>query len=143
MSQKHDKTSPDAAALAPEAVDTQEPAFELAFQIDAIPKIMVPDLPADAESLSAEALAQVPTLTDWVDSAAPGQELLPESNDSSATPAGLASPTPAADVPIQDMASEADTWSEELQVRMGRLTGDIQTLNARLDRLEEQNHTKA
>ena len=135
MSQKHDKTSPDAAALAPEAVDTQEPAFELAFQIDAIPKIMVPDLPADAESLSAEALAQVPTLTDWVDSAAPGQELLPESNDSSATPA--------ADVPIQDMASEADTWSEELQVRMGRLTGDIQTLNARLDRLEEQNHTKA
>ncbi len=135
MSQKHDKTSPDAAALAPEAVDTQEPAFELAFQIDAIPKIMVPDLPADAESLSAEALAQVPTLTDWVDSAAPSQELLPESNDSSATPA--------ADVPIQDMASEADTWSEELQVRMGRLTGDIQTLNARLDRLEEQNHTKA
>ena len=137
MSQKHDKTRPAAAAaaLAPEAVDTQEPAFELAFQIDAIPKIMVPDLPADAESLSAEALAQVPTLTDWVDSAAPGQELLPESNDSSATPA--------ADVPIQDMASEADTWSEELQVRMGRLTGDIQTLNARLDRLEEQNHTKA
>jgi hypothetical protein len=37
---------------------------------------------------------------------------------------------------------QADTWGEQLQARMGKLTGDIDSLNARLDRLEERNKTK-
>jgi outer membrane murein-binding lipoprotein Lpp len=42
----------------------------------------------------------------------------------------------------QDQAAQADTWGEQLQARMGKLTDDIHTLNARLDRLEERNKTK-
>jgi hypothetical protein len=119
MSQEDDKTSP--ADLAP------------AFQAASIPKISVPDLSPDAEGLSAEALAQVPTLTEQVDET-PGQVLLDVASSSE---------VPSSEVSTQDLPLEADTKGEELQVRMGKLTGDIQTLNARLDRLEESNHTKA
>ena len=42
----------------------------------------------------------------------------------------------------QDEPPQADTWGEQLQVRMGKLTGDIHSLNARLDRLEERNKAK-
>jgi hypothetical protein len=49
---------------------------------------------------------------------------------------------PVVDTPIQDTPVEADTWTEALHVRMGRLTDDIHTLNTRLDRLEDQNKAK-
>jgi len=42
----------------------------------------------------------------------------------------------------QDLPTQADLWNEELQARMGKLTDDIQILNARLDRLEEPNNAK-
>jgi uncharacterized small protein (DUF1192 family) len=44
---------------------------------------------------------------------------------------------------IQDTPVQADTWVEELHVRMGKLTDEINTLNARLDRLDEQNKARA
>jgi hypothetical protein len=43
---------------------------------------------------------------------------------------------------IQAEPAQADTWSEQLHVRMGKLTDDIHTLNARLDRLDERSKTK-
>ena len=43
---------------------------------------------------------------------------------------------------IQDTSVQADTWSELLHVRMGKLTDDIHTLNDRLDRLDERSKTK-
>ena len=51
------------------------------------------------------------------------------------------SESPAPAEAIQDTPVQADTWVEDLHVRMGRLTDDIHTLNARLDRLDERNKT--
>jgi hypothetical protein len=140
MSQEHDKTSADTHV----STDIHpEPApFEPGYQPETLPKLSVSDLADDAEGLSAEALANVPTLTELV-------EPEPET-----APAPAPAPTvmelqvpahalePADDLPAQDEASQADTWGEQLQVRMGKLTGDIHSLNARLDRLEERNKTK-
>ena len=84
----------------------------------------------------------MPTLTEFADE--PEQEPTGDeaSSDLPNTPdaAETASPEPMAE--IQDTPAQADTWGEELQARMGKLNGDIQTLNARLDRLEERNKTK-
>jgi len=103
----------------------------------------VPDLADDAQGLSAEALAQVPTLTEWVDAPAQGAPLEAVEAESVAAPSVevVAEPTESAPV-IQEKPAQSDTWVEDLQVRMGKLTGDIHTLNARLDRLEERNNTK-
>jgi hypothetical protein len=117
--------------------------FEQGYQPESLPKITVPDLPDDAQGLSAEALAQVPTLTELVDEA---PEAVPD-------PEPVTEPMPEAEVSlapeamepiaeIQDTPAQADTWSQELQVRMGRLNDDIHTLNVRLDRLEERIKTK-
>jgi hypothetical protein len=53
----------------------------------------------------------------------------------------LAEPAEPAAV-TQETPVEADTWVEGLHVRMGKLTDEIHTLNARLDGLEEQNKAK-
>ena len=154
MSQEHDKTSADT----PVSTDIHpEPApFEPGYQPETLPKISVPDLADDAEGLSAEALANVPTLTELVEpepESAPVVTMVQE-------PTQVPEPTddlPAAAPPLNQDESEnlsqpeaitqaespqADTWGEQLQVRMGKLTGDIDSLNARLDRLEERNKTK-
>ena len=128
MSQEHDTTSPHPILVTNE-IRTEAPPFEPGYQPETLPHISVPDLPDDAQGLSADALAQVPTLTDWVDE--PPVEA-PEEEASDSEPVDV----------IQDTSTQADTWVEELQVRMGKLTGEIHTLNARLDRLEEQSNTK-
>lgn len=140
MSQEHDKTSADTHV----STDIHpEPApFEPGYQPETLPKLSVPDLADDAEGLSAEALANVPTLTELVE---PEPEPAPAPAPAPMVmelqePAHALEPTD--DVPAQDEASQADTWGEQLQVRMGKLTGDIHSLNARLDRLEERNKTK-
>jgi hypothetical protein len=137
MSQEHDTTSPHPVLVTGE-IRTEAPPFEPGYQPETLPHISVPDLPDDAQGLSADALAQVPTLTDWVDEpAVVGFEDEPLASLNGADPADAAS----ADL-IQDVPTQADTWGEELQVRMGKLTDEIHTLNARLDRLEERNNTK-
>ena len=143
MSQEHDKSSPDAEVA--DGIRPEAAPFEPGYQPETLPKISVPDLAEDAQGLTAEALAQVPTLTEE----APGKDLVDESSEpSEATEAHAVEEAPAAislqvaSDPIQDTPAQADTWSEELYARMGKLTDDIHTLNVRLDRLEEENKAK-
>jgi hypothetical protein len=140
MSQEHDKSHSDQVIA--EGIHPETAPFEPGYQPETLPKISVPDLADDALGLSAEALAQVPTLTECVDDtpaeapaetqAAAAAVVHPELD--------LAAP---AQADIQEMPPQADIWHETLHVRMGKLTDDIHTLNTRLDRLEERNRTKA
>jgi hypothetical protein len=147
MSQEHDKSSPNTEVS--EGINPQTAPFEPGYQPETLPKISVPDLAEDAQGLTAEALAQIPTLTEE----APAKEVvdvpseLPEVAEVHAVEAVQApqaeEPSPDAVVPtIQDEPAQADTWGEALHARMGKLTDDIHTLNTRLDRLEERNKTK-
>jgi hypothetical protein len=131
MSQEHDKSHSD--QVISEGIHPEAAPFEPGYQPETLPKISVPDLADDALGLSAEALAQVPTLTECVDEApTEAPVVLPDM--------GHAAPV---EVEIQEIPPQADTWHETLHVRMGKLTDDIHTLNIRLDRLEERNRTKA
>jgi hypothetical protein len=118
MSQEHDQTNPSAGD-ASESIKLEASPFEPGFQPESIPKISVADIPEDAVGLTAEALAQVPTLTDQVE----GE---------------INSEVPIEAVAIQDAPAEADTGGEEFHARMDKLTNDIHQLNIRLDRLEEK-----
>lgn len=153
MSQENDKTSHNTEVS--EGIHPEAAPFEPGYQPETLPKISVPDLADDAQGLTAEALAQIPTLTeeasgeDLMD--APSEQLevtevtevhvAEEPAEPIADQAKPSSPESIA-APIQDTPAQADTWGEELHVRMGRLTDDIHTLNSRLDRLEERNKTK-
>ena len=117
MSQEHDQTKPTVED-ASDSIKPEASPFEPGFQPESIPKISVPDIPEDAVGLTAEALAQVPTLTDQV------EEINPE--------------VPIEEAAIQEAPVEADTGGEELHARMDKLTNEIHQLNARLDRLEEK-----
>lgn len=147
MSQEHDKSSPNTEVS--EEINPQAAPFEPGYQPETLPKISVPDLAEDAQGLTAEALAQIPTLTEE----APAKEAVdvpseqPEVTEVQAVeavaPPQVEEPSPEAVVPtIQDEPAQADTWGEVLHARMGKLTDDIHTLNTRLDRLEERNKTK-
>ena len=148
MSQEHEKTSADTPVSTD--IHPESAPFEPGYQPETLPKISVPDLADDAEGLSAEALANVPTLTELVE---PAPESAPEVTTVQ-EPVPVLERTedlPVADVPLEEYVAEAmtqaeppqaDTWGEQLQARMGKLTGDIDSLNARLDRLEERNKTK-
>ncbi len=135
---EHDKTS---LHDVPEVhgIHTEPAPFEPGYQPGTVPHISVPDLPDDAEGLTAEALAQVPTLTELVSDAAPEVEPVSAPVAEAALPEITLHDVSA----TQDMTAQADTWTEALHVRMGKLTDDIHTLNTRLDRLEERNKTKA
>ena len=119
MSQEHDQTKPTGED-ATDSIKLEASPFEPGFQPESIPKISVPDIPEDAVGLTAEALAQVPTLTDQV------EEVNPE--------------VPIVEAAIQEAPVQADTGGEELHARMDKLTNEIHQLNARLDRLEEKIH---
>ena len=140
MSQEHDKSSPDAEV--PDGIQPEAPPFEPGYQPETLPKITVSGLADDAQGLTAEALAQVPTLTEE----APGKDLVDEPSEAAEVLAVEEAPVAisleVATEPIQDTPAQADTWSEELYARMGKLTDDIHTLNVRLDRLEEENKAK-
>ncbi len=132
MSQEHDHHSLTDAPVH-EGIHVEPPPFEPGYQPESLPHISVPDLSPDAEGLTAEALSQVPTLTELVDEAP--AEALP------IAPVFEVSAHPAPIEATQDAPVQADLWVEELHVRMGKLTDDIHTLNARLDRLDERNKT--
>ena len=153
MSTEHDTHHPGGEAETG-GIHLEAAPFEPGYQPGSLPKISVPDLAADAEGLSAEALARVPTLTEQVapvaeppftDEAEPDAVQPEVALDVQAPPVeALADQQPAAEIqaPAQDEAAQADTWTEVLHARMGKLNDDIHTLNARLDRLEERNKTK-
>jgi FtsZ-binding cell division protein ZapB len=151
MSQEHEKTSTDTQVS--DGIHPEAAPFEPGYQPGTLPQLNVPDLAEDAQGLTAEALANVPTLTELVEpEAAPAEvvndeaaEVLEscEPNETAvAIEAAQASSPEEAEVPAQAEAAQADTWGEHLQARMGKLTDDIHTLNVRLDRLEERNKTK-
>lgn len=122
--------------------------FEPAFETDKVPRIEVPNVPEDAQGLSARELAQVPTLHE------PEAAHMPEAAKE-VTPA-LESLDPGADAPsvsvldaldalpvldevhAQEMPVHVDTWIEVLHKRTEKLTEDIRQLHERLDVLEEQ-----
>ena len=150
MSQEQEKSSPEAAAT--EGIHTEASPFEPGYHPETLPKISVPDLAEDAQGMTAEALAQIPTLTeeatndDLVESA-PEQPEVTEVHEAEELAEPLAEHVEplseeAQVAPIQDTPAQADTWGEVLHARMGKLTDDIHTLNTRLDRLEERNKTK-
>jgi hypothetical protein len=151
MSQEHEKTSTDTQVS--DGIHPEAAPFEPGYQPETLPQITVPDLAEDAQGLTAEALAKVPTLTELVEPAATPAEVPHEEVAEEHEPSELdVTPTAIEDAqtsspeepvtPAQAEAAQADTWGEHLQVRMGKLTDDIHTLNARLDRLEERNKTK-
>jgi len=144
MSQEHQQPTPDTPHVS-DAIHLEAAPFEPGYQPETLPKIQVPDLPEDAQGLTAEALAQVPTLTELVDGevmAQPEESADSEPLDQPEVAAEALTDDPIQDEPIQDEPAQADTWGEQLHVRMGKLTDDIHTLNARLDRLEERSKTK-
>ena len=151
MSQEHDKNSPDTQVS--DGIDPQAAPFEPGYQPGTLPQLSVPDLPEDAQGLTAEALAKVPTLTELVESEAT-PAAAPHAESAEADERGVTTDTSVAneaiepslhqepEAPAQAQPAQADTWGEQLHVRMGKLTDDIHTLNVRLDRLEERNKKK-
>ena len=122
--------------------------FEPAFESDKVPRLKVPNLPDDAQGLSAKELAQVPTLNE------PDATLTPklakvtdpkaapipsEAEETSVSVLDALDALPVLeDVHTQEMPGHVDTWIEVLQKRTEKLTEDIRLLHARLDVLEEQ-----
>ncbi len=150
MSQEHEKTSTDTQVS--DGIHPEPAPFEPGYQPETLPQISVPDLAEDAQGLTAEALAKVPTLTELVDAEAEPTEVTTDeveqelvSSEALEAPIAIEADQedshPEPEAP-QAESAQADTWGEQLQARMGKLTDDIHTLNARLDRLEERNKTK-
>lgn len=145
MSHEHDAapSSHDEASIS-DRIRPEPAPFEASYQPGTVPQISMPDLPADVQGLTADALAQVPTLTDCVEEVSV-LATLTESTEIAAAPKAPSALALDAEPELlaQDTPTQADTWGEELQARMGKLTDEIHILNARLDRLEEKNKAKA
>jgi hypothetical protein len=143
MSQEQDKSS---SSEVPEVsgIHTEPPPFEHGYQPETLPKITVPDLPEDVQGLSAEALSQVPTLTELVHEPTDADEVSTEASILEAEAADVTeeTETESAAESIQEEPVQADTWAEVMHARMGKLTDEIHTLNIRLDRLEAINKTE-
>ena len=137
-------SSTEADVLTPKGHETFEPAFES----DQVPHIKVPNLPEDAQGLSAKELAQVPTLGEpnAKNTLEAAQQVLPKA-DSAVLEAKEPSPSvldeldalPVLDeVHSQETPIRVDTWIEVLHKRTEKLTEEIKLLHARLDVLEEK-----
>lgn len=125
-------------ADAPVSVTGDDAGFTPSFTPENVPKLRVPDLPEDATGLSPEALAQVPTLTDQVDAPATPEGEAPTAPEAAAAVESTETEMRAIEQVAQEPEPEADTWVQQLQVRMDRLMDDIHVLNDRLDRLENK-----
>lgn len=122
-----------------QGIHSEPSPFEPSFQPGTVPAITVPNLAEDAIGVSAEVLAEaaIPTLTEQV---LPDPEL-PALIEEVSEQGGVVSEE--IEEAPQEPEIEADTWHELMQVRMTKLSGEIQTLNDRLDRLEQRAKTKA
>ena len=122
--------------------------FEPAFESDKVPHLKVPNLPKDAQGLSAKELAQVPTLNEpeaahtpeLAKVTAPKVSTTPsEVEETSVSVLDELDALPVLDeIHAQEMPDHVDTWIEVFQKRTEKLTEDIRLLHARLDVLEEQ-----
>ena len=120
--------------------------FEPAFETDQVPRIEVPNLPEDAQGLTAKELAQVPQPSAHKDAQLPeAVAQVPPQEDPAQLEVAAASPPvlealdalPVLDeVHAQEIPAHVDTWMEILQKRTEKLTEEIRELNARLDVIE-------
>jgi hypothetical protein len=108
----------------------------------------VPNVPEDAQGLSAKELAQVPTLNEpeaahtpeVAKITAPKAAPIPsEAEETSVSVLDALDALPVLeDVHTQEMPVHVDTWIEVFQKRTEKLTEDIKLLHVRLDVLEEK-----
>ncbi len=136
-------SSTEAEVISTKGHETFEPAFES----DQVPRIEVPNLPEDAQGLTAKELAEAPqaTATKSTQEAvapdpSPTKEVVAQSE-------GAAPSVPVLEaldaLPVldeehaQEIPAHVDTWIEVLQKRTEKLTDEIRELNARLDVLEK------
>ena len=137
-------SSNEADVLSKKGHETFEPAFET----DQVPRIQVPNVPEDAQGLSAKELAQVPTLDEQQASNEPveakqantdADPIAPAAEEASASVLDELDALPILDeVHAQEMPSHVDTWIEVFQKRTEKLTEEIRQLHMRLDVLEEK-----
>lgn len=122
---------------------------------ESLPHITVPDLAPDAVGMSAEALAQVPTLTEQVGDSLPqvsGLELLePETYCAADPKSDISAPELLQQEPVlgtelsevafaltQGLPSHVESWLQQCQSRINQLTDEIHKLNDRLDQLDHK-----
>ena len=131
---------PDADDVELEALKPEKPVIRSVEQVpftkgyspESLPKLDIPDLPLDAVVVSADELPEIDDTDDEDPISAPV----------------LALPTPDADMEqemlaaIQEMKSQADQRAEIRQARMGKLSGQISSLNDKLDRLANSSKIK-
>jgi hypothetical protein len=129
---------PDEVELDPSGAEKEviravdEAPFTKGYSPESLPKLDIPDLPLDAVVVSADDLPEIDDTDDEDPISAPV----------------LALPTPDADMEqemlaaIQEMKSQADQRAEIRQARMGKLTGQISSLNDKLDRLANSSKIK-
>ena len=120
--------------------------FEPAFETDQVPRIEVPNLPEDAQGLTAKELAQVPQASEPKDDQSPEAVAQVPSQEDPARPGTAVTSAPVLEaldaLPVldeehaQETPAHVDTWMEVLQKRTEKLTEEIRELNARLDVLE-------
>jgi hypothetical protein len=137
-------SSNEADVLSKKGHETFEPAFET----DQVPRIQVPNVPEDAQGLSAKELAQVPTLDEQQATPTPVEAkqtspdalpIAPEVEEASASVLDELDALPVLyEVHAQEIPGHVDTWIEVLQKRTEKLTEDIRQLHVRLDVLEEK-----
>lgn len=138
-------SSNEADVLSKKGHETFEPAFET----DQVPRIQVPNVPEDAQGLSAKELAQVPTLDEQQVKPAPVEAkqantdtedpIAPAVKEANASVLDELDALPILDeVHAQEMPGHVDTWIEVFQKRTEKLTEEIRQLHMRLDVLEEK-----
>lgn len=137
-------SSNEADVLSPKGHETFEPAFET----DQVPRIEVPDLPDDAQGLTAKELAKIPTAGDSAKvTALANLEKIPSAEktsveatkDTNISVLNELKALPVLDeVHAQEMPAHVDTWIQVIQKRTEKLTEDIRVLHGRLDLLEEK-----
>lgn len=99
-------------------------------QVEKLPHLQVPALAPDATGLSAEALSQVPTLTESVavDVVADALAVQAQDADVHTQPSSQA----------QASAVHAESWMKACEARINDLMNDIHQLHERLDQLESK-----
>jgi len=122
--------------------------FEPAFETDQVPRIEVPNLPEDAQGLTAKELAKIPPTGNPAEETAlatpekaPSAENASEevAKDTNISVLDELEALPVLDeVHAQEIPVHVDTWIEVLQKRTEKLTEDIRVLHERLDLLEEK-----
>jgi hypothetical protein len=109
-----------------------EAPFAKGYSPESLPKLEIPDLPLDAISVSVDDLPEID------DTHAEDPLSIPVL-EWSATESEIEQEMLAA---IQENKTQADQRAEILQARMGKLSGQISSLNEKLDRLANSSKIK-